>query len=149
MKNLLLTAVLPAVLLLLAGPTPAQTRKPAPVPAAVGATFRRAFPRATAVTWGMEHGSYETSFWQGQAGMSALIGAGGELAETETSRAPNALPAAVRQALAARHRGLKVREAARIGAAKTGAVTYEAAAREHGAARDLLFTADGRELPRQ
>lgn len=80
--------------------------------------------------------------------MSALFDAAGALQEIETSLAVHALPAPVRRALAAHYPGLQVREAAKIVAARTGAVTYEAEVRQNGRPRDLLFAADGRELRR-
>ncbi len=142
MKNILLTALA----LLLAGPAFAQNLNPAQVPAAVVATFQKAFPKATAVKWEKENGDYEAGFQQDRATMSALLGAGGELRETETSLAPRALPAPVRATLATRYKGIQVKEAARIVAAKTGAITYEAEVRQNGKNRDVLFTADGKEV---
>lgn len=138
-----------AAALLLAGPTPAQSRKPTQVSAPALAAFKKAFPSATAVKWERENDGYEAGFRQGKTEMSAVISAAGELAETETSLAPAALPPAVRQTLAARYKGVKVHEAAKIVSAKTGAVTYEAEVRENGKRRDLLFTADGREVTEQ
>ena len=44
---------------------------------------------------------------------------------------------------------MKVSEAAKIVAVKTGEVTYEAEVREKGKSRDVLFTADGREVAKK
>ena len=143
MKNPLLTL---AASLLLAAPAFAQNLTPAQVPAAVVTTFHQTFSQATAVRWEREHGGYEAGFRQGRTVMSAVFDAAGALQETETGMAPGALPAPVRHTLATRYKGIKVSEVAKIVAAKTGAVTYEAEVREHGRARDVLFTADGREV---
>lgn len=132
-----------------ASATHAQNLKPAQVPAAVVATFMRVFPQAKAVRWEKEDNRYEAGFAQGGSQLSALISAAGELEETETSLAPSALPAPVRQALAKHYKGLKVSEAAKIVAAKTGAVSYEAEVRENGKSRDILFTADGHEVSKK
>ncbi len=145
MKNILLAASA----LLLAGPAFAQKLTPGQVPAAVAATFQEAFPKATAVKWEKENGNYEAGFRQAGAKMSALLSASGQLKETETSLTPSALPAPVRAALAARYKGLKVNEAARIVAADTGAVMYEAEVRQNGKTRDVLFTADGGEVVKE
>ena len=142
MKNILLATLT----LLLAGPAFAQKLTPAQVPAAVVATFQKAFPKATAVKWEKEADDYEAGFQQSGATMSALLGAGGELKETETSLAPSALPTPVRATLATRYKGIKVNEAARLVAAKTGAITYEAEVRQNGKNRNVLFTADGKEV---
>jgi len=142
MKNILLAASA----LLLAGSAFAQKLTTAQVPAAVVATFQKAFPKATAVKWEKEASNYEAGFQQDGATMSALLGAGGELKEIETSLAPSALPAPVRATLALRYKSIKVNEAARIVATKTGAITYEAEVRQNGKNRDVLFTADGKEV---
>lgn len=143
MKNLLLTL---AASLLLTVPASAQNLTPAQVPAAVITTFHQTFPQATAVRWERENGGYEAGFHQNQAVMSAVFDGAGALQETETGMAPGALPAPVRHTLATRYKGIKVSEAAKIVAAKTGAVTYEAEVREHSRTRDVLFTADGQEV---
>ena len=145
MKNLLLAALA----FLLVGPAFAQKLAPAQVPPAVVATFQKTFPQATAVQWEKENADYEAGFQQAGTTMSALLSAGGELRETETGLAPSALPAPVRATLATRYKGSKVHEAARIVAAQTGAITYEAEVRQHGQHRDLLFTADGKEVAKK
>lgn len=146
MKNQLLSL---AVLLLLAGSVQAQHIKAAQVPSVAVAAFTKAYPGAKEVKWEKEGNRYEAGFEQGKTEMSVLLSAAGELEETETEMAPSALPAPIRAALAANYKGVKVSEAAKIVAVKTGEVTYETEVREKGKSRDVLFTADGREVAKK
>ena len=133
----------------LAGPASAQQLAAARVPAAAVAAFHHAFPAAKAAKWETEGTDYEAGFVLGTATMSAVITAAGELRETETGLAPAQLPAPVRQALGARYAAYRVTEAAKIVTAATGATTYEAEVSRGGQHRDVLFRADGTEVPRR
>ena len=137
-----------AALLMLAGGATAQTLKPGQVPAAVVSTFKAKFPTVKTNTWEKEGDKYEAGFKLNGNTMSALLSPAGELLETETDMAPSQLPAAVRATLARDYKGVKVNEAAKI-VAQTGDVKYEAEVREKGKNRDVLFTAEGRELPKK
>lgn len=135
-----------AAALLLAGSASAQKLKTAQVPAAVVAGFNQKFPQAKEVKWEKEDSHYEAGFEQGKQEMSALLSTDGTLVETETEIQVSQLPAEVRATLARQHKGVKIKEAAKIVAAGTGAVTYEAEIVQGGKTRDVLFDAAGREV---
>ena len=135
-----------AAALLLAGSASAQKLKAAQVPAAVVAGFNQKFPQAKEVKWEKEGGHYEAGFEQGKQEMSALLSADGTLVETETEIQVSQLPAGVQATLARQYKGVKIKEAAKIVAAGTGAVTYEAEIEQSGKEVDLLFDAEGREV---
>ncbi len=138
--------VLLGAALLLAGSASAQKLKVAQVPAAVVAGFNRQFPQAREVKWEKEGEQYEAGFEQGKQELSALLDASGKLVETETEINVDQLPAAVRATLARQYKGIKIKEAAKIVAADTGAVTYEAEIAQSGKTVDVLFDAEGREV---
>ena len=142
MKKHLLLALLPLTAL------SAQAQKMAEkqVPAAVVATFKQARPAAKGVKWEKEDANYEASFKQGPDEMSMVFAATGTLLETETGITVAQLPAAVRATLSSRYAGYKVTEAAKIVAAATGILTYEAEVSKGGKEMDVLFGADGAEL---
>ena len=127
----------------------AQDVKEAQVPAVVVATFKQAHPTAKAVQWEKEDGNYEASFKQGTGEMSVVLAAAGTLLETETEITTAQLPAAVRATLSSHYAGHKVTEAAKLVAAATGAVTYEAEVSKAGKKRDVLFDANGVELKQE
>lgn len=135
-----------AAALLLAGSASAQKLKTAQVPAAVVAGFARQFPQAREVKWEKENDQYEAGFKPGKAEMSALLRANGALVETETEIGVAQLPAGVRATLARRYKGAAIREAAKIVAAGSGVVTYEAEIAPGGKTRDVLFDAAGQEV---
>ena len=132
--------------LLLSASASAQKLKAAQVPTAVVAGFNQHFAQAKEVKWEKEDGNYEAEFEQGKAEQSALLNASGELLETETELPVAQLPAPVRAALASRYAGCKITEAAKIVAAGTGAVTYEAEIVKSGKKQDVLFDAEGQEV---
>jgi len=146
MKTLFLPAF---AAVLLALPAHAQKLAAAQVPAAATAAFKKAFPGVQGAKWEKEDGHFEAGFTQGGSEMSALLTPAGELLETETEMRPSQLPVPVREVLATRYKAAKVTEAAKILTHKTGAVTYEAEVREGGKKHDLIFTADGKEVPQQ
>ncbi|OWP61560.1 hypothetical protein CDA63_18770 [Hymenobacter amundsenii] len=140
------TIVLLGAALLLAGSASAQKLKAAQVPAAVVAGFNRQFPQAREVKWEKEDEQYEAGFEQGKQELSVLLDASGQLVETETGIKVEQLPAAVRATLARQYKGIKIKEAAKIVAAGTGAVTYEAEIAQSGKTVDVLFDAERREV---
>ncbi|SET09689.1 PepSY-like domain-containing protein [Hymenobacter actinosclerus] len=135
-----------AAALLLTGSASAQKLKAAQVPAAVVAGFNQKFPQAKEVKWEKEGSHYEAGFEQGKQEMSALLSAAGTLVETETEIQVSQLPAGVQATLARQYKGVKIKEAAKIVAAGTGTVTYEAEIEQGGKEVDLLFDAEGREV---
>ncbi|MFD2784747.1 PepSY-like domain-containing protein [Hymenobacter rubripertinctus] len=132
--------------LLLSASASAQKMKAAQVPAVVMASFNRQFPQAKEVKWEKEADQYEAGFEQGKQELSVLLDPSGKLVETETEIKVDQLPAAVRATLARQYKGVKIKEAAKIVAAGTGAVTYEAEIVQGGKNVDLLFDAEGREV---
>ncbi len=139
MKKALIMA---AFALAAAAPAPAQTRKPAQVPAAAKATFKAQFPAVKTNTWEQEGDKYEAGFKLNGVTMSALITPAGKLVETESDMSPAQLPAAVRARLARDYKAYQVTEAAALVSA-SGATTYEAEISRGGQHRDVLFHADG------
>ncbi len=110
------------------------------------AGFNRQFPQAKEIKWEKEGSYYEAGFEQNKQELSALLSADGTLVETETEINVDQLPAAVRTTLARQYKGVKIKEAAKIVAAGTGAVTYEAEIVRNGKTVDVLFDAEGREV---
>ena len=141
-KPLLLLTLLPLATQL----AQAQEMTEKQVPAAVVATFKQAHSGAKGVKWEKEDANYEASFKQGSSEMSMVFAAAGTLLETETEISMAQLPAAVRAMLSSQYAGYKVTEAAKIVAAATGAITYEAEVSKGGKELDVLFSADGVEL---
>ena len=142
MKTLLLLAVGT----LLTAAAYAQKLPAKQVPAAVVATFKKAFPTVTAVQWEKEAANFEAGFHQGKTEMSVVITPAGTLLETETEMAVAQLPAPVQATLTRNFKAYKVTEAAKIVTAATGATTYEAEVSQAGKHRDVLFNADGTEV---
>ena len=143
MKTLLLTLAAAA---LLAPAAHAQHVAAANVPANAMATFKQHFPTVKTVKWEKEGADYEAGFEMDKAEMSAVITAAGVLKETETEMPVAQLPAPVQKALAAKYKGSKITEAAKIMTAATGATTYEAEISQGGKHHDVLFNADGTEV---
>ena len=140
------TIVLLGAALLLACSASAQKLKSAQVPAAVVAGFNQHFTQAKEVKWEKEGEQYEAEFEQGKTEWSALLSAGGQLLETETELPVGQLPVPVRATLASRYKGCKITEAAKIVAAGTGVITYEAEIVKNGKKQDVLFDAQGQEV---
>lgn len=131
---------------LLTASTSAQKLKTTQVPAAVVAGFSQKSPQAKEVKWEMEGQQYEAGFRQGKAEMLALLSTDGTLEETETEIGVAQLPAGVRATLARQYKNVAMKEAAKIVAAGTGAITDEAELAQGGKIRDVLFDAAGREV---
>ena len=138
-----------AVALLITSSAQAQKVPASQVPTAAVATFKKAFPTVKTVKWEKEGADYEAGFEMGKAEMSAVITAAGVLKETETEMAVSQLPAPVQQKLAANYKAYKITEAAKIVTAATGATTYEAEVSQGGKHHDVLFNADGTEVPKK
>ena len=143
MKTIVMTLAFAA---LLAPAAQAQQVAAAQVPAATKAAFQKAFPTVKQVKWEKEGTDYEAGFNLNKAEMSALITAAGVLMETETEISVAQLPASVQKALAVSYKTAKIKEAAKIVTAATGATTYEAEISQGGKHRDVLFEADGTEV---
>lgn len=139
--------LLPAALLLLAGAAHAQKVAEAQVPAAAKATFKAKFPTVKNPAWEKEGAAYEVGFKLNGKTMSAVITPGGQLQETETDMTPGQLPAAVQAALARDYKGYRVNEAATIMRAD-GTTVYEAEVAKGGKNQDVLFTAEGKVVPK-
>lgn len=138
-----------ALLTLAAFSAQAQKITEKQVPAAAVATLNKTHPTAKAVKWEKEGTNYEASFGQGTSEMSVVFAAAGTLLETETEVTVAQLPAAVRAQLKSQYAGYKVTEAAKIVAAATGIITYEAEVSKAGKEMDVLFSADGAQLSKE
>jgi len=119
----------------------AQKLDASKVPAQVKAGFAKKFPEVDKVKWEKEGGAYEAGFKENDQTMSALFTPEGVLTETEVSIPVNSLPPAVLNYLRTNHKGVAVKEAARITKAN-GEVNYEAEVK----GSDLLFDAGGKYL---
>lgn len=115
------------------------------LPAAVRSSFQQVYPEVKKATWAKEDDYFEAEFAVKGQETSATFGTDGRLlvAETEISYAD--LPATVQAALSARHKGAKVKEAARL-VNGSGEVTYETQVSVAGKSEELLFDAEGHEL---
>ncbi|GAB3729646.1 hypothetical protein GCM10027594_11720 [Hymenobacter agri] len=89
---------------------------------------------------------YEATFQLDGRKTSVVITPAGLIQETETDLAIQAMPAAVRAALARDFEAYQVQEAATIVRAD-GSTVYEAEVAQAGRTQDVLFTADGRQAP--
>lgn len=110
-------------------------------PAAVKATIARLYPTVKHVKYDKENGDYEASFSHDGKTMSVLLDGQGTVKETETDIAISALPAAVREYVAKKMPGSKIKEAAEIVDAN-GTKKYEAEVN----GKDLLFDTSGKPL---
>ncbi len=115
----------------------AQKMDAAKVPAAVKATFAKAYPKATA-TWEMEDKNYEAGFKQDGKSITVVIDTKGILLETETDIAMSDLPKAAADYLSVHYKGKKVKETAKIVKAN-GEVNYEAEVNKV----DVIFDSKG------
>lgn len=119
----------------------AQKLKSADVPAAVKASFEKAYPAVKDVDWEKEGENYEAEFEVNKQETSVVYNAAGTLLETETEISTSALPSAAVAYVAQNYPKEKIKEAAKITAAD-GTITYEAELRD----RDLIFDANGQFL---
>lgn len=107
-------------------------------PATVKATIARLYPTARNVKFEKENGDYEAEFKHNGKAMSVVLDANGTVKETETEIPVNALPAAIRDFVAKKMPGKKIREAAEMLDA-TGKKTFEAQV----GGKDLIFDERG------
>lgn len=111
------------------------------VPAPVKAGLQKQFPNAQNIKWEKEKGNYEAGFKVKQADYSVLVGASGNIMETEAPIANDALPASVKEYVSKHYPDKKIKEAAKITDAK-GVLTYEAEVN----GKDLIFDDSGKFL---
>lgn len=111
------------------------------VPAPVKAGLQKQFPNAQNIKWEKEKGNYEAGFKVRQADYSVLLGASGNIMETEVPIANDALPASVKEYVSKHYPSKKIKEAAKITDAK-GVLTYEAEVN----GKDLIFDGSGKFL---
>ena len=135
MKKLILFAVAGA----LSFTANAQKVKEADVPAAVKATFTKAYPNTKAGSWEKENGNFEAEFDLNKAEMSVLIDPSGNITETETEIKVSELSKTITDYCTKNYPGKKIAEASKIVDAK-GVITYEAEINK----TDVLFSADGK-----
>ena len=108
------------------------------VPVAVKNKFSGQHPEVKDVNWEKEKSAYEAVFKLNGRKMSENYAASGNLLESEKGLAITELPKSVLDFLAIHHKGLKVKEAAKITKAN-GQIQYEA---EIGG-KDFLFDEKG------
>jgi hypothetical protein len=142
------TALLLCAALLLAGGSHAQLISPDQVPPLAFVALQQHYPQATKVQWKKTQGLYQVSFNQGAGQQFVRFTANGNVEANGVPLALSDLPAAVRHTLVAHYPSRKVCQAARFVNARTAAITYEAATCESNLSRTLVFTADGRKVPR-
>ena len=116
----------------------AQKMNEADVPAAVKATFAKAYPN-TKAGWEKENGNYEAGFTANKIEMSVLIDPSGNITETETEIKVSELSKIITDYCAKNYPDKKIAEASKIIDAK-GIITYEAEINK----MDVLFSADGK-----
>jgi hypothetical protein len=117
----------------------AQKLSPTLVPAAVKASFEKAYPGIKNVKWEKEKGDFEAGFKQGSKEMSAVFKADGTQVEAETEINAATLPASVFVYIKQHYKGAAVKEAAKITKAG-GEVNYEAEVK----GKDLVFDSTGK-----
>lgn len=125
-------------LLLLATVSFAQKMEGKDVPSAVKSAFQKHYSKAKEVKWDKEEENFEASFDLNKINNSVLFDAQGNIIETETEIGVNQLPKAILDYVATKHKGQKIKEAAKITDAK-GVLTYEAEIKE----MDLIFDEKG------
>jgi|ERR1051326_3775206 hypothetical protein len=116
----------------------AQKVKSEEVPSSVKTKQASLYPGAKVEKWEKEDGNYEAAFDNGKVETSTLFDASGNLLETETEIAANALPKGVSDYVAKNLGGKKIKEASKIVDSKN-TVTYEAEVDEV----DYIFDANG------
>ncbi|MBS1568966.1 MAG: PepSY-like domain-containing protein [Bacteroidetes bacterium] len=114
----------------------------ADVPQPVKAAFMKQFPKADHIRWGMESKTeYEAEFKLGSEAMSATFGTAGQWLETERDIKIEALPEAVRKALADKYAGSKVKDVSYVENPK--GTFYEADLEKGEQSMEVVFNADG------
>lgn len=118
----------------------AQKLNSTQVPAAVRASFAKAYPTVKTVKWEKEKGDFEAGFKQGNKEMSAVFKADGIQIESELEINAATLPATVIVYVKQHYKGATIKEAAKITKTATGEVKYEAEVK----GKDLLFDSAGK-----
>lgn len=114
----------------------------ADVPQPVKAAFMKQFPKADHAHWGMESKTaYEVEFKQASEAMSATYAASGEWLETEKEIKASALPEAVRNTLASKYAGYKVKDVSHLETPKGS--FYEADIEKGEVSKEVVFNTDG------
>lgn len=114
----------------------------ADVPQPVKAAFMKQFPKADHAHWGMESKTeYEVEFKQGNEDMSATYDTKGQWKETEKDIKADALPEAVRNTLASKYAGYKVKDISHLDTPK--GTFYEADLEKGEVSMEVAFNADG------
>lgn len=135
-----LAALLPAAH---AGERPVSRKE---VPAAVLASFQKAYPRAKALRFTRDDGEgrqvFEIESLDGRVRRDLSYLPDGTLEEAEEAIAPSALPKAVQRAIQAGHPGAHVLRAERD--TRGERVTYEVVLSVHGARKELTFDPEGK-----
>lgn len=111
------------------------------VPAIVKSSLHKSYPNATALKWEKEDGNYEVEFMVAETSYSVLMGATGNILETEVGIGTDVLPAAAKAYISQSYPGKEIKEAAKITDSKS-TVTYEAEVN----GRDLMFDHMGKFL---
>ena len=120
------------------GQTPGSINVPAPVKAA----FAKRFPKAQEPKWEMEDKKdYEADFKQDGNKWSACFAPDGAWLETEHAIKADALPEAVRKAIAAKYADHQLKEAEQAETPKGTMYEVEFAKGEHE--MEVVFAADG------
>ena len=132
----------------LAGSSHAQLIGPDQVPPLAFMALHQHYPLATRVQWKKTQGLYQASFNQDRDQQFIRFSDNGDVQATGAPLAVSALPASVLHTLTAHYPSRKVCQAAKFVNARTEAITYEAATCESNVSRTLVFTADGRKVPR-
>ncbi|MBB5396474.1 PepSY-like domain-containing protein [Mucilaginibacter sp. AK015] len=129
-----------AILIATGVATMAQHINSTQVPAAVKASFEKAYPGVKTVKWEKEKGDFEAGFKQRANEMSAVFKADGKQTESEMEIKTAALPAGIVTYVKQNYKGAAIKEAAKITKTTTGEVNYEAEVK----GKDLLFDSTGK-----
>ena len=108
------------------------------VPAAVKASFAKAYPGATA-KWENEEGKFEAEFKVNGKEASAVFDANGTMEESEIEIKSSELPAPALAYVKEHYKGKSIKEATKI-TKKEGAITFEAEVD----GKDVIFDAMGK-----
>ncbi len=112
------------------------------LPQPVKAAFMKQYPKADHTSWGMESKTeYEAEFKLGSVAMSATYSTAGQWIETEKDIKEAALPQAVRNTLAGKYAGYKVKGASHLDNPK--GTFYEADIEKDEMSKEIVFNADG------
>ncbi len=111
------------------------------VPAAAKAKLKALYPKAEEVKWDKEDAEFEANFEVNDVEMSVIFDAKGNVMETETEMDEDALPKAVKEALAKDYAGYDIEEAAKI--VKNGKTTFEAQIEKGETKLDAIYNEQG------